>query len=213
MEKVFEYTHEGKTFPVYVIYRLNARYIRYYFKDAYFKISCPLFTSQKKLTEGLDKFFDSLVKRNPRYNAIGEDYIYLLGQKLSIQEVGEIPFNDGSKITYKNKEQLLKKLQKWFKEYLTYRTRYYEKMMRIKPYQVRVRNMSSRYGSNSLKTHAITYSSVLMHFSKEIIDAIVVHELAHDFERNHQNKFYKIIYKYYPNYDSYHNKLKKGEFS
>jgi predicted metal-dependent hydrolase len=213
MEKSFEYIHNGQTYNVYVTYKIKSRYIRYYFKDGYFKVSCPYLTSKKKIEEGLDKFYDSLVKRNPKHNAIGEDFIYLLGHKIAIYDAGEINFTDGSKLIYKDKNDLLKKTTKWFKEHITARTRYFEKMMKIPEYKVRVRDMSTRYGSNALATHSITYATVLMHFSKEIIDAIVVHELAHYYQRNHQSKFYKIIYKYYPDYDLYHKKLRKGEFN
>ena len=53
-----------------------------------------------------------------------------------------------------------------------------------KPYRVSVKKMTSRYGSNSSQTHTVSYSLVLLHYSVEIIDSVIVHELAHDFVRN-----------------------------
>ena len=49
-------------------------------------------------------------------NASGDDFLYLLGVKVDVHESGEMAFSDGSKIVYKNKEELNKKLRKFFKD-------------------------------------------------------------------------------------------------
>ena len=96
---------------------------------------------------------------------------------------------------------------------MTKRTRYYEKVMDIeKPYKVRVKNMSSRYGSNSSQTHAVSYAMILMHYTVDVIDSVVVHELAHDKVKNHSKKFYDVVYKYCPNYKVLDRRLRKGIF-
>ena len=139
--------------------------------------------------------------------------MYLLGNKIAISESGEINFTNGDKIVYKSKEDLEKKLKKWFLPILEKRNRYYEQMMGIrKPYNVKIRKMTTRYGSNSGSTHSITYSTILMHYTYDVIDSVIVHELAHHFVRNHSQKFYNVVYKYYPNYKVCHRRLKKGEF-
>ena len=62
------------------------------------------------------------------------------------------------------------------------RHRYYEKIIGVKkPYKVKIRKMTTRYGSNSLTTHSITYSLVLVHYSIDVVDSIIIHELAHAF--------------------------------
>ncbi len=96
-------------------------------------------------------------------------------------------------------------------EYCVSAQREYEKVMGIPPYKVKVRTMSSRYGVNNKKTNTITYTTELVGYSKEIINAIIVHELSHHFERNHQKGFYDIVFKYCPNYKELHKKLRKGE--
>ena len=78
------------------------------------------------------------------------------------------------------------------------------------PYNIKIRKMKTRYASNSLKTHSITFQMNLIHYSKEIIDSIVVHELAHEFYRNHQKRFYQCVEKYFSNYKEVNLKLKKG---
>ena len=110
-------------------------------------------------------------------------------------------------------QKLEKKLKKWFLKYITYRHREYEKKMKTCMNKVRVRKMFTRYGSNSVGRKSITYSTILMHYSSDVIDSVIVHELAHCFEHNHGPNFYKIVRKYCPNYDDLHTRLKKGVYS
>ena len=63
-----------------------------------------------------------------------------------------------------------------------------------------------------LTSNRITFSLELIHFSPEIIDSVIIHELAHDFYRDHSIRFYNVVYQYCPNYDSLRNKMVKGEF-
>lgn len=209
----FRYIYEGKEYKV-VVTRKKMRTIRYYYKDGVFKISASTRASQKTIIDGLNKYAGKLIKADVRTHASGDDFIFILGTKIAIRESGEIGFTDGTVITYKNRSDLDKGLRKWFLKVMENRTRYYERMMGVKkPYKVRVRKMISRYGSNSGHTHSLTYSMVLIHYSYDIIDSVIVHELAHEFQRNHSKKFYDVVYKYYPNYDVYHRRLRKGEFA
>lgn len=211
MTKVFSYLYKEHEYEVVVTYKRSHR-ISYHFKDGKIIVYAPYLTTQKSIKQGLDKFAEALIDRNVTNNAIGEDFIYLLGYKVAISDAGEINFSDRSVIKYKSKEDLEKKLKKWFLELVTRRTRYYESVMHAYENKVRVRKMTSRYGSNAMYQKSITYATMMMHFSLEIIDAIVIHELAHCFVGGHQKKFYDIVYKYCPNYDELHKKLRKGEF-
>lgn len=212
MQKQFIYQREEKEYIVNVTYKSGMRYIRYSFRDGQFVVSCPHFTSTRSIIRGLEKHFKSLIDKNVSSKAEGENFIYIFGYRYEINGSGSIPLSNGEKLEYKDMDDLKKKITKWFKGYLEYRTYYYEQLMKTDHYKVHLKKMSSRYGSNSLKTHSISYSTLLIHYSKEIIDAIIVHELAHHFQRNHSSNFYKIIYQYCPDYKTLHNKLRKGEF-
>ena len=213
-KEYFDYQHNGVSYPV-VVTRKRMKNIRYTFKNETFYVSAPyFFVTRKSIMQGLDKFADKLIKNNKEKTACGDDFIYLLGYKIQIQESGEIAFTNGETIKYKDREDLDKKLKKWFVKYLEVRVRYYEQQMGIsKSYKVRVRKMSSRYGSNSSATHALTFSMILIHYSHDVIDSVIIHELAHDKIKDHSKRFYDVVYKYCPNYDSLHKRLRKGEFS
>lgn len=209
----YTYTHNGVTYPV-VITRKSMKSIRYTFRDGVFYVSAPRFlVSKHSIFNGLEKFADKLIKSDKRSKASGDDFIYLLGTRVLLQNEGVISFNNGESINYKSREDLEKKLKKWFLKYIEVRHRYYEKMMGIdKEYRVKVRKMSTRYGSNSYQTHSICYSLVLMHYTSDVIDSVIVHELAHNKVHDHSKNFYNVVYKYCPNYDLLHKRLRKGEF-
>ena len=111
---------------------------------------------------------------------IGEDYIYLLGEKRRLMHILSSLPKEGA-ITYKDKEDLERKLKSLAVEILTQRVRYYEKIMAIeKPYHVKIHKTVSRFGSNAKRTHTLSFSLTLIHYPISVIDAVVVHELAHD---------------------------------
>ena len=73
--------------------------------------------------------------------------------------------------------------------------------------------MSSRYGVNSQRTHALSFTTSLVHFAPDIIVSVVVHELAHDFVFSHSPAFYRIVYLYCPNYKVLHDKLRRHQYA
>ena len=213
-EKEFTYIHKGKEYRL-IVTRKRMKSVRYTYKDGVFRVSAPiLFVTQKQIEQGLEKYADKLIALDVRTKASDENYIYILGKQIPLNESGEINFSDGTVIKYKSREDLDKKLIKWFLLLIEKRHCYYENIMGIKkPYKVRVRKMRTRYGSNASGTHSITYSSILMHYTSDVIDSVIVHELAHDMVRNHSEKFYNVVYKYCPDYKALHKRLRKGEFA
>ena len=211
MNKQFSYKYKGMEYLVNIEYKHN-HCISYHFRDGGFLIYCPLFTTTNRIIQGLDKFAPKLIDEIPLFLGRGDDYIYILGNKVVLKSSGEILFGDGTIISYKDKKELDKNLHLWFLNLLTKRTRFYEAQMGVSQNTVRLRKMSTRYGSNSIGKHSITYSSVLIHYSIDVIDAIIIHELAHCLVSGHGPKFYELVYQYCPNYKYLHKRLRKGSF-
>ncbi len=211
-EKEFTYEYKGISYPVIVTYK-RMRSIRYRFKDGKFYISAPIFSLKTDLFKGLDKYAEKLISHDTNKSVpFGNDYIYILGERYELSFPGNLIVEGQFSIKFDDKEQLEKKLKKWFKELVINRVRHYEEMMNLSPYKVRVQKMSTRYGSNSKHTKSLNFATVLMHYDLPIIDSVVVHELAHEVVYNHSADFYKVVYKYCPEYDIYHAKLRKGVF-
>ena len=200
--KEFELSKNGTKYRVFVTYKSQKNvYFRY--KEDGFHVSAPYRTSNKFIASGIDKFFDKLVNRPQNkieHFSLENNYVFLLGSR--------IPINH---LNLKDNEELPKYLKNKALEVITFEVRNYEQIMGIKnPYKIKVKNTLRQYGSNSKRTHTLSFQISLIHYSLDIIDSVVVHELAHEFERNHQKGFYEIVYRYCPNYKALHKKLRKG---
>ena len=210
MHKTFVYTHNGQDYPVNITYK-RIKNIHFRFINNAFEVSCNRLTLISSIKSGLDKYADKLIKRSCKTQAIGEDFIYLLGLKNPLKYPGAISFLN-ELIIYDTIDELLKKLRKPFLKYLANRTEEYAKKMNAPLYKVKVREMRSRYGSNNRRAKTITYAMMLIHYSLEIVDSVIIHELTHCFVYDHSDKFYRLLYKYCPDYDKLRKKLIKAEF-
>jgi predicted metal-dependent hydrolase len=74
--------------------------------------------------------------------------------------------------------------------------------------KISYRFQRSRWGSCSASGN-LSFNCLLMLTSPQIIDAIIVHELAHRKEMNHSKKFYAEILRVYPDYYVHHGELQR----
>lgn len=199
---MFLYKYNNKDIPVHVSCA-RQRNIYYRYKEDGFHVSCPYLTRQKDIVRGLDKFAKKLVDQYVRAHSnfsFEEDYLWLLGDKVSLKF-----------LNIENNEDLSAFLKKYAQKTIENLVRKNEEIMGIsKPFRVAIRNTQRQFGSNSKTTHTLSFQISLIHYSEEIIESVVIHELAHEFQRNHSDKFYNIVYKYCPNYKAVQRKLKKG---
>lgn len=108
--------------------------------------------------------------------------------------------------------QIDKKLKDLLKDIIASRVEKYSKIMNIPTsYQVKITSMRSSVGKNYYMKNLLTFDHKLIHFSLEIIDSVVIHELTHYFVQNHSKEFYDILLKYCPNYKILSQKLINGD--
>lgn len=209
----FIYKVKDREYPVIIHYK-RVKNVIFRFKDNAFHISCPIFTLKSQIIKGLDKYGEKLSKiETKREDGFTDEHLYLFGHKINLTlPVGEINFSNGEKIKYKSKEDLERKLKKFYLPYLTQRVRYWEGVMNLPSYKVRLSKMSTRLGSNSRKTKTLNFAFCLMHFSFEVVDSVIIHELAHIVHFDHSKKFYDVVYKYCPNYKILNKKIKDREY-
>ncbi len=210
--KTSTYHHSnGQIYDVKIIYKSGKKNITYRFRDNTFIVTSPNYVTINQIFKGIAKYADKLIKISNKPAPIKEDeYMYLFGIKTDISK-GVITFNNYPQVVFEDKEDMEKKLKVIFSRIVKDITLKYLKEMKIKDeYKVRVKKMTSRYGSNSRSTKTINYSTLLMHYDIEIIKSVIVHECAHCLVFDHSKKFYDIVYKYCPEYDTYRKKLIKG---
>lgn len=201
---------DGKKYPVIIkknkMFQKNI-YFRY--KDGKFYISASKLTNNNVLLKKLENVAPGLLKKVNKEKYFDNNGAYIFGEYVPFSE-GFIKLN-GKYYLFKDEKTFYKNVKKEYYSYFLSRIRYYEKIMNIKvPYSLTLRLTKTRYGSNSKKTHNIMINLIMIHYSKGIIDSLVVHELSHEFHRNHQASFYKCVLTYCPNYYILDKKLKGG---
>jgi predicted metal-dependent hydrolase len=85
------------------------------------------------------------------------------------------------------------------KEYLTARAQSLAHAMNLCYQSIRVTRARTRWGSCS-SAGTISFSYRLMALPPEIIEYVVVHELAHLNHHNHSKNFWAEVHKYYPEF-------------
>ncbi len=87
-------------------------------------------------------------------------------------------------------------------------TAFYSQLLGVVPTGVRITTATTRWGSCSRK-NSVCFSYRLLLLPQELIDYVIVHELAHILEKNHGTNFYKLIAKYMPDYQLRIKSIKK----
>ncbi|MEA2099958.1 MAG: SprT family zinc-dependent metalloprotease [Campylobacterota bacterium] len=141
-----------------------------------------------------------------------EDEVLLFGEiySIDIDEVYELR-KYLLKLKISNRENILKAYDKFYKQYaqnyLTPRLEYFSQLMGLKYTEIKFRKMKSRWGSCSSRG-TITLNTQLIKVKKELIDYVIVHELAHLKHMNHSKRFHSLVEEYLSDSYSLRKELK-----
>ena len=105
-------------------------------------------------------------------------------------------------------DERIRELTAQAKEYIPPRVSHFAAIMGVEPTGVRITSARKRFGSCSGR-NSLCFSCLLMQYPHEIIDCVVVHELAHIKHHDHSPAFYAFIYKYMPDYREREKRLKE----
>ena len=111
-----------------------------------------------------------------------------------------------------DKERIRKHYFSFYKdrstEYIPKRVEHFSARMKLYPSEIRFRRMRRRWGSCNCNG-VITFNTLLTQLSKEQIDYVVVHELAHLKHMNHSSEFHALVEKSLPGAGSIHLSMKQ----
>lgn len=168
----------------------------------------------RKIEKSIEKVMSE--KKISLFNSslyIGKDYIDILGKRKRLVVLNEgmnaISIDD---MVVNKRENIDSILKKFTLDIITQEVRKLEKIMLIPiEYKIKITAMRSCSGKNYYQKKLLTFDKDLIHYSLEIIDSIVIHELAHYYYHDHSPSFYNMVLKYCPNYKELQRKLTYGE--
>jgi predicted metal-dependent hydrolase len=193
-----------------------------------FFLTVPLNSNESSLNNFLKSKHTWIIKTyyhykkfNPNFARKYDDglYIYYLGQKYKVNIIKDVVNNTTissslNKITFhlKNKKNYKKYIKEWYLSQtlivINERIINFSLLMDVKYSTIKIKDNSTRWGSCSNKGR-LNFSLYLIAFPIEIIDYVIVHELAHLKEFNHSKKFWEIVSNIDPCYKEKASYLKK----
>ena len=140
------------------------------------------------------------------------DYIFVLGRKKKIVHGGGNL--EGTFAVHANCKDPLTPYKARFLKYLSLRVPELAKRMSLDVDGFRIRDglFLSYYGCCFPTKRQIKFDYRLYAYAPEIIDSVIYHELTHLYVKGHDDRFYKILYLYCPDYDRLQDMLAKGVF-
>ena len=93
------------------------------------------------------------------------------------------------------------------KEYIPNRIAYYAPLLGVMPAGITITSAKTRFGSCSAKNR-LSFSWRVMQYPAELVDYVVVHELAHIKHHDHGRDFYALIESVMPDHKERRKKLK-----
>jgi predicted metal-dependent hydrolase len=145
---------------------------------------------------------------------------YFLGQKLNVitvpGEKASVSYDKNNFFITLSQHRTIKALlSRWYKqktfEIVIPRTVKFAKAFGLKVAKISISTANRKWGSCNRKGY-VTFSFRLVMLPMEIIDYIIIHELAHLVEFNHSKQFWTAVHKMMPGYQQHEQWLKQNSY-
>ena len=147
--------------------------------------------------ESIIKMVDTDIKKQDKK----ENFYYFGKQYDVIYGFSEVQI-DNDKIYAPNKKELdkffINEIRNIYQTRLNYWYNSFEEKIPVP--NLKIRKMTSRWGVCNVKSHNVTLNLELSKYDITCLDYVIVHELSHFIYPNHQEGFWSLVGKYYPNY-------------
>jgi predicted metal-dependent hydrolase len=144
-------------------------------KEGFVEIRCNGFVPKRHIEKFILKHAEHIIHKLSE-----KEFFYLFGKKYD---------KNGADVKELFKEKLPPAVLKYVKKY--------SEKMNLYPSRVSFRFNKTRWGSCSPK-NSISFNYYLAQLPDELIEYVVVHELAHIKHKNHSNKFWDEVARYLP---------------
>jgi predicted metal-dependent hydrolase len=147
------------------------------------------------------------VIENPKKQYVDGETFLFLGQEYELRLVPPqrpaLKFDSGFTLSTSAQERGEQAFIKWYKEQalqvFTERVNYYAALHGFSPKQVKVNSAKTRWGSCT-STGTINFTWRLVMAPLEVIDYVVLHELAHLKVKDHSARFWKLVQSICPDF-------------
>lgn len=172
-------------------------------------------TTERQIEEFVTKVGKVFKGRNMNNPFYKEDvYIYVLGEKYLITKDIKYKNREGYFYVPTNCKDPITIYKKHFLEYLKKRVVEIGVRMNVdlSDWKIRTGLFLSYYGICFTTKHQFKFDYRLFAYRKDILDAVIYHEVTHTYELSHNQRFYKILKCYCPLYDNLMEDITLGYF-
>ncbi len=150
-----------------------------------------LHDAKNLIEQKIDWISSSILKLEKK--SVNEDEFLYLGVRKKLED-----FKIKNLDTFYKKEIL---------KYLPSLVDEYAKKMNLFPTSIKYRKNKRTWGSCNYK-NGLNFNILLMKFPIEIMEYVIIHELAHIKYKNHSKDFWNLVYKYCTNYKEIEKEFK-----
>ena len=163
-------------------------------------VSKPAHFSQKKLLQYLKDHREWILDRSHKVNLLHEsrnshvdsEWITIFGEEVKASDFRNV------------KEEL----EMILSGYIDQKRDYYDQLLNKKP-MITIKKMKGKWGYCIPSKNQLFFNIKLVHYPKEVIDYVILHEYTHLKIPNHSREFYDFIKKDMPNYKRHIKYLKE----
>ena len=196
---------KNTTINVIIKYKNNKNIYFRFDDNASLVVSCPKNTLNAEIARLIKKNEDSIYRMYERAleSIMKDSEFYLLGEKYNIvfqNDISDVKIED--KYIYARDEVMLEefvksKIDEVFNEEVNICKNCFNNLPSFK---LKTRKMKTRWGVCNRKDNIITLNTELIKKKVELIDYVIIHEMAHFYEGNHSKNFWNIVALACPNY-------------
>ena len=209
----------------YILTRSKRKTVAIYVRDGVVEVRAPLRMPMKEI----DRFVESreswiisklafLKERNEQRESFSINYgdsILYRGRLCRLEQKtgNRVSFSDETFFIPQGlspveiKAACVRLYKKLARQDINEKVQHYAKIMSITPAAVKINSAKSRWGSCSAKK-SLNFSWLLIMADDDVIDYVVVHELAHIIELNHSKRFWAIVQSVLPDFNERKTRLK-----
>lgn len=207
------YELNKKKIEIQIIRKNNKNLYMRFLDSQTLQVTCNRLIREKDILKIIEKNHQTLQKmlvqkekeeqNNQYFQYLGRKYIKILDGKT------KTPYFQDDQIHGKDEQTLdkfyKKECKRVFESEINRILPYFSK---IPNFDLKIRNMKTRWGVNNQGSKTITLNSELLKKELDLLDYVIIHELCHFYEPNHSATFWRHVEEYYPKYKEARKRLR-----